>query len=81
MTRSGSLLIGKRSTLLLALLGLAAGCRPVAGSASLSDARRIAMRDTAFLKLCAAPPDTSAASSGGCVLKDQGRDVGPRRIP
>jgi hypothetical protein len=46
-----------------------------------SDARRLTLRDTTFLKLCAAPPDTSAGSTGGCELKDQSRTVGPRRIP
>jgi hypothetical protein len=32
-----------------------------------------ALRDTSFMRLCAAAPETTSAGTVGCELKDQGR--------
>jgi hypothetical protein len=56
------------------------GCRRVE-PAGRAEARTEARLDSAQLRLCAAPPDTSARGSGGCVLRDQGRVTVPMKAP
>jgi hypothetical protein len=67
---------------LLVVLVAAASCQQTAAkvpkpSESVSTARL----DTSLAKLCASPPDTTAAGAHGCVLRDQGRVLGPRPRP
>ena len=59
-----------------------AGCRRTEPAAQAPAAARSGARlDSSLASLCASPPDTSARGTGGCVLRDQGRVIGPRKAP
>ena len=66
---------------LAAAIGIA-GCSQAAPVAQEPiAARREVKLDSSLASLCVSPPDTSVNGTGGCVLRDQARVIGPKAPP
>ena len=67
---------------LLPALLIGASCgRTAVKAPKPSESSTSARLDSSLATLCASPPDTTSGGAHGCVLRDQGRTIGPRPRP
>jgi hypothetical protein len=68
-------------TFLVAAVALSACHRAPAPPNRVVPSRVGSTSDTAFLRLCASPPETTSTGSVGCVMRDQSRRLPVKKDP